>query len=208
MSLGTAIAMKRGYQAQGTILGKFLSAACIGVLLGLFVTFVVVERGNGFEAVAAGPWTGWPRNGTSDTDPYTRAILAYSGEMSLSESEGMSFVAHGDSNGAEFDPACDYALKGEIPSARYWTLTLLSPAGAPIANTAGRPGFTSSEVLRASDGQFEITLSRHARPGNWLPIGDTSKFILVLRLYDSELGAPAAALNAASMPGLVKSHCE
>ena len=208
MSLGTAIAMKRGDQARGTILGKFLSAGCIGVLLGLFVTFVVVERGKGFGAITAGPWTGWPRNGTSDTDPYTRAILAYSGEMSLSESEGMSFVAHGDSNGAEFDPACDYALKGEIPSARYWTLTLLSPAGAPIANTAGRPGFTSSEVLRASDGQFEITLSRHARPGNWLPIGDTSKFILVLRLYDSELGAPAAALNAASMPGLVKSHCE
>jgi hypothetical protein len=110
MSLGTAITIKKGYQARGTILGKFLSAACIGVLLGLFVTFVVVERGKGFGAIAAGPWTGWPRNGTSDTDPYTRAILAYSGEMSLSESEGMSFVTHGDSNGAEFDPACDYAL--------------------------------------------------------------------------------------------------
>ncbi|MGH6862695.1 MAG: DUF1214 domain-containing protein [Methylocella sp.] len=208
MSLGTAIAMKRGYQAHGTILGKFLSAGCLGVLLGLFVTFVVVEREDGFGAITAGPWTGWPRSGISEPDPYTRAILAYSGEMSLSESEGMSFVAHGDSNGGEFDSACDYALKGEIPSARYWTLTLLSPAGAPIANTAGRVGFTSSEVLRASDGQFEITLSRHARPGNWLPIGDTSKFILVLRLYDSELGAPAAALDAASMPGLVKSRCE
>jgi hypothetical protein len=208
MSLGTASAMKRGYRPQGTILGKFLSAACIGVLLGLFVTFVVVERGKGFGAIAAGPWTGWPRNGTSDTDPYTRAILAYSGEMSLSESEGMSFVAHGDSNGAEFDPACDYALKGEIPSARYWTLTLLSPAGAQIANTAGRPGFTSSEVLRASDGQFEITLSRHARPGNWLPMGAAAKFILVLRFYDSELDAPGAALDAASMPGLIKSRCE
>ncbi len=203
-----AIAMKKGYQANGTILGKFLAAASVGVLLGLFVTFVVVEHGKGFGAIAAGPWTGWPRNGTSDVDPYTRAILAYSGEISLSESEGMSFVARGDSNGADFDPACDYALKGEIPSARYWTLTLLSPAGAPVANTADRQGFTSAEILRASDGQFEITLSRHARPGNWLPIGGTSKFILVLRLYDSELGAPATALDAASMPGLVKSHCE
>jgi hypothetical protein len=208
MSLGTAIATKRGYSAHATLLGKFLSAGCVGVFLGLFVTFVVVERGKGFGAIAAGPWTGWSRSGTSDPDPYTRAILAYSGEMSLSESEGMSFVAHGDSNGAEFDPACDYALKGEIPSARYWTLTLLSPAGAPITNAAGRPGFTSSEVLRASDGQFEVILSRHARPGNWLPIGDTSKFILVLRLYDSELGAPATALDAAKMPGLVKSRCE
>jgi hypothetical protein len=208
MSLGTAIARKSGYSAHATILGKFLSAGCVGVLLGLFATFVVVERGKGFGAIAAGPWTGWPRSGTSDPDPYTRAILAYSGEMSLSESEGMSFVAHGDSNGAEFDPACDYALKGEIPSARYWTLTLLSPAGAPIDNKAGRPGFTSSEVLRASDGQFEIILSRHARPGNWLPIGDTSKFILVLRLYDSALDAPATALGDASMPGIGRGRCE
>jgi hypothetical protein len=208
MSLATSVAMRRVYQTHATILGKFLSAGCIGVLLGLFVTFVVVERGKGFEAISAGPWTGWPRTGTSGSDPYTRAILAYSGEMPLSESEGMSFVAHGDSNGTEFDPACDYALRGEVPSARYWTLTLLSPEGNPIANKAGRPGFTSSEVLRASDGQFEITLSRHARPGNWLPIGDTSKFILVLRLYDSELGAPATALNAASMPDLVKVRCE
>ncbi|HEY8032846.1 MAG TPA: DUF1214 domain-containing protein [Methylocella sp.] len=200
--------MKRDDQAHGTILGRFLSAGCLGVLLGLFVTFVVVERGKGFGAIAAGPWTGWPHTGTAEPDPYTRAILAYSGEMTLSESEGMSFVAHGDSDGAEFDPACDYSLKGEIPSARYWTLTLLSPEGAPIANAANRSGFTSSEILRASDGRFVITLSRHARPGNWLPMGGTSRFILVLRLYDSELGAPATALDAASMPRIVKSRCE
>ncbi len=200
--------MKRDGQAHGTILGKFLSAGCVGVLLGLFATFVVVERGKGFGAIAAGPWTGWPRTGTAEPDPYTRAILAYSGEMTLSESDGMSFVAHGDSDGAEFDPACDYSLKGEIPAARYWTLTLLSPEGAPIANAASRSGFTSSEVLRASDGRFVITLSRHARPGNWLPMGGTSRFVLVLRLYDSELGAPATALDAASMPRIVKSRCE
>lgn len=207
MSPGTAIAMKTGYRAHGTILGKFLSAFCIGVLLGLFVTVVAIERGKGFGAIEAGPWTGWPRKGTLDLDPYTRAILAYSGEMSLSESEGMTFAAHGDSNGAEFDPACDYTLKGEIPPARYWTLTLLSPEGAPVASMADRRGFTSSEVLRASDGQFEITLSRHARPGNWLPLGSASKFILVLRLYDSEPGASSAALDAAHMPELVKGRC-
>ena len=189
-------------------MGKFLSAGCVGVLLGLFVTFVAIEHGNGFAAIEAGPWTGWPRSGSPEIDPYTRAILAYSGKISLSESEAMSFVAHGDSNGADFDPACDYVVKGEMPPARFWTLTLLSPAGALIANTADRHGFTSSELLRASDGQFEITLSRHARPGNWLPLGRASKFILVLRFYDSELSAPAAALDAAHMPMVVKGRCE
>lgn len=208
MSSGTAIAIKTGYRARGTILGKFLSAVCIGVLLGLFATFVVIEHGKGFAAMAAGPWTGWPRNGTAELDPYTRAILVYSGELPLSESDGMTFAAHGDSSGGEFNPACDYMLKGEIPAARYWTLTVLTPAGTPIANMADRRGFTSSELLRASDGQFEIALSRHARPGNWLSLAGASKFILVLRLYDSDEPAPAAALDAAHMPELVKGRCE
>jgi hypothetical protein len=208
MSLSTAIIVKRSHKAHGMIFVKFLSAGCLGVLLGLFVTLVEIEQGKGFAAIEAGPWTGWPRSEASEIDPYTRAILAYSGKISLSESEAMSFVAHGDSNGAEFNPACDYVLKGEIPPARFWTLTVLSPAGALIANTADRQGFTSSELLRASNGQFEITLSRHARPGNWLSLGPASKFILVLRFYDSELSAPAAALDAAHMPVLVKSRCE
>jgi hypothetical protein len=208
MSLGTAIAMKRTSWERATIFGLFLSAGGLGVLIGLFVTFVEIERGKGFAAMEAGPWTGWPRSEASGIDPYSRAILAYSGKRTLSESDAMSFVAHADSAGAEFDPACDYVLKGEIPPARYWTLTLLSPAGALIANSVDRQGFTSSEPLRASDGQFEIALSRHARPGNWLPLGRASKFILVLRFYDSELSSPAAALDAAHMPVLVKGRCE
>jgi hypothetical protein len=187
---------------------KYLSAGCFGILLGLSVTFVVVEHAKGFGAIKAGPWTGWPRNEASDTDPYTRAILAYSGEMPLSDADGMSFVAHGDSNGRDFDPACDYVMKGGIPSARYWTVAVLSPAGAPIANGPERQGFTSSEVLRASGGKFEIKISRHARPGNWLPFGDVSKFILVLRLYDSEVTEAASTLDAEDMPQIIKGRCE
>jgi hypothetical protein len=208
MSLGAAVAVKRAQWARGQIWGKFLSAGALGVLLGVFVTLAEIERGNGFAAIEAGPWTGWPRAEASEIDPYTRAILSYSGEIALSESEAMSFIAYGDSNGAQFDSACDYVVKGDIPPARFWTLTLLSPEGDLIANTANRHGFTSSELLRTGSGQFEIALSRHARPGNWLPLPRTSKFILVLRFYDSELSAPAAALDAAHMPAIVKGRCE
>lgn len=208
MSLGTAIVMKRTQWGRGRILGKYFLAGCLGVLLGLFITFIEIERGTGFAAIVAGPWTGWPRNEASGVDPYTRAILAYSGKIFLSESEAMSFIAQRASDGAEFDSACDYVLKGDIPLARYWTLTLLSPQGDLMANKAERQGFTSSELLRSGIGQFEITLSRHARPGNWLPLGRASKFILVLRFYDSELNAPAAALDAAHMPTLIKGRCE
>lgn len=188
---------------------KYLSACCFGSLLGLLATFIIVEQGKGFGAIVAGPWIGWPRdNGTSDLDPYTKAILAYSGKMALSQSDALSFIAYGDSTGAPFDPDCDYVMSGEVPAARYWSLALLSPSGAPLAKGPGRAGFTSSEILRRSDGKFEIIISRHARPGNWLPLGEATRYVLVLYLYDSELSVAAGALRAANMPNITRGGCE
>jgi hypothetical protein len=149
----------------------------------------------------------YPKIGAGDVDPYARANLAHSGEMALGASEGLSFVARRDSAGAALAPDCDYTLTGQPPKARYWTLTLLSPAGFLVANAAQRHGFTSSQILRGSDGGFEIALSRHARPGNWLPIGEAGKFILVLRLYDTELSAATVALDETNLPRLVKGAC-
>ncbi|QBR72512.1 hypothetical protein CU048_15815 [Beijerinckiaceae bacterium] len=208
MSVGTIINLKAVYRPRGTILGKFLSALVVGTVLGLLLTFVVLENGLGFGAIVAGPWTGWPRSGTPDVDPYTRAMLAYSGEVPLSVSEGLSFIARRDSEGSDLYSECDYTLQGRMPRARFWTLTLLSPSGLPVASKADRHGFTSSEILRGSDGAFQVALSRHARAGNWLPIGDTSKFILVLHLYDSELNGAMTALDAADMPQIVRGRCE
>lgn len=187
---------------------KFLFVACAGALLGLAVTFLVVEQGGGFNAVVAGPWVALPRNGVDNIDPYARAILAHSGELPLGASEGLSFVAHGDSSGAPFDPNCDYLLSGQAPPARYWTLTLLSPSGSLIDNKASRYGFTSSEILRAADGHFDVTVARQARPGNWLPTGEAAKFIVVLRLYDTELNAIGFGFDETKLPRLVRGACE
>ena len=51
MSLGTAAAREGGYRAQVLLLGKYVSAAAVGLLLGVFITYVVIERGKGFGAV-------------------------------------------------------------------------------------------------------------------------------------------------------------
>ena len=42
---------------------KILIVTLVGIGLGLAMTFFAVERGMGFGAVKAGPWTGWPRSG-------------------------------------------------------------------------------------------------------------------------------------------------
>jgi hypothetical protein len=197
---------------------KTLLLLLAGTAVGLCVTLVTLERGVDFNAIKAGPWVAFPKNGTADSDPYSRAILMRSGEIPLATSEGLSFIARRDSAGAPFTPGCDYNLQGQIPQARYWTLTLLSPKGFLIDTGTGngadygiesgeeRHGFTSTEILRNNNGDFVITLSRHARPGNWLPLGQSS-FVLLLRLYDTELGAMTSALNDRNMPKVVKGGC-
>lgn len=196
-----------GVGASFALLAKFVFALLVGSLLGIALTFFSLEGGVGFGAVKAGAWTGWPQYGLADIDPYSRARLARSHELPLGAAEGISFVAAGDDQGTPFHPSCDYVVTGNVPRARYWTLTLLSPEGFLVPNTPRRYGFTSSEILRAADGTFEIVLSRQARAGNWLPIGSAAPFVLVLRLYDSELDAGAPNLQSNDLPKVLRGGC-
>jgi hypothetical protein len=186
---------------------KILAAGCLGILLGLYLTYLAIELGAGLGAVRTGAWTSWPRDGHADIDPYGRARLTQSGEMPLGAAEGLSFFAKTDDEGREFAPSCDYVIGGTVPRARFWTLALLSPDGFPIANMSERYGFTSSEILRGSDGSFSIIIAPQARPGNWLPVGQTQSYVLVLRLYDTELDTGATALAPKDLPSIRKAAC-
>jgi hypothetical protein len=193
------------------LFGKFLLAGALGILLGLSLTFAALENGFGFGfglgAVKAGPWSAWPKTESGDLDPYARAMLAHSGEIPLGASEGVAFIAEGDSAGHRFEAACDYKVSGRTPQARYWTLTVMTPTGRLDANPAERNGFTSSEILRVADGGFAIFLSRHARPGNWLPLGNGETFILALRLYETDFSAATLALDATNLPTIERGAC-
>ncbi len=190
------------------ILLKACFLVVLGTLLGFALTYSSLERGFSFGAVRAGPWTGWPKAGSPDIDPYARALLARTGSIPLGTGEGISFVARTDSSGARLDPACDYVLRGPMPPARYWTLSVFTPNGALIENPAKRYGFTSAEILRAADHPAEIILASAAQPGNWLPTATTSPYVVVLRLYDSVLSATAASLDSTTMPQLVRGLCK
>ena len=196
-----------GLRERVALIGKFLLVGILGALLGLGVTVAALRGGVGFGAVRAGPWTAWPRAGDANIDPYLRAQLTRSGEIPLGVSEGVSFVAKNDSAGGPLNGACDYAVSGQTPQARYWTLTAMTPRGRLAANPAARNGFTSSEILRAADGGFSIALSHNARPGNWLPLPYGKDFILVLRLYETEFSAGALAFESANLPVIVKGYC-
>lgn len=190
------------------MLVKLLATAILGTGLGLAATYYVMGHGINFDEVKAGAWTRWPKAGAPDIDPYAHAILARSGQMPLGTGEGLAFFSWADGSGRRFQSNCDYIVKGPVPPARYWTLTLYTPSGALADNPAKRYGFTSSEILRAADGTFEIAVSQKARPGNWLPVTGNRSFALVLRLYDTLFDFGMAKVEATALPQIAKVRCE
>lgn len=186
---------------------KFLLTALAGVLLGFFITVRVLDHGVGLDTARAGPWLGQPKSGTMDIDPYANAIIARTAELPLGSAEGLTFIARTDSDGDSLRPECDYTVSGTVPPTRYWTLTLVSPKGFLIDNSAKRYGFTSAEVVRAADGTFTIAVARAARPGNWLPVGGAKHYALMLRLYDTLLDFGTTKVSAGALPKIQRGGC-
>ena len=84
---------------------------------------------------------------------------------------------------------------------------MYDPEGRLVANSVQRQGFTSQEIIRKSDGSFEIMVGPRARPGNWLPTGGVERYLLVLRLYDTPIGVATRTGRDAPMPAITKRAC-
>jgi hypothetical protein len=180
------------------LLLSFIVAAGIG----LGSTWYALTQNLSFGALELGAWKGFPRNGTVAIDPYARAAIARNGELPVGSGDGVTFTAAADDDGRPLDGRCDVVVRGTTPPARYFTLTLYTPSGALVANSLCRQGFTSQELVRDASGEFEITVSPRARPGNWLPTGGTENYLLMLRFYDTSLGIATRAGREAPMPAI------
>jgi hypothetical protein len=185
---------------------RILLVGVAGLALGLWATAFSLTHLSPFDRVRLSAWRIEPHAGSPESDPYTRARIARSGEIPLAVGEGLTLIARKDDEGRPLDGRCVYRIGPRAPAARYWTLNLYDPEGVPIANPAERYGFRSSEILRAG-GEFAITAAADAHPGNWLPIGARGPFALVLSLYDSPLGATAGAIEPSTVPRVTRLSC-
>jgi len=171
------------------------------------MTYFALSRGAAFGALTIESWTAWPKSGTNDADPYARASIARTGRLPVALGDGVSFTLRADDTGKALDGRCNVAISGITPAARYWTLTLYNADGALIANTVNRYGFTSEEVVRRADGNFEIVVAPRANPGNWLPTGGVERYQLLLRLYDTAVGVSTKAGREVPMPQVSTRSC-
>jgi hypothetical protein len=185
------------------ILG-LLFALAVAAFVGLGTTWLALTRGMAFSAVPIGAWTAWPKSGTRDVDPYARATIARTGELPIGSGDGVAFLARADDNGRPLDGRCDALVSGTTPQARFWTITLYDRLGRLIGNAIERQGFTSQEIVRHTDGSFDIVAAPRSRPGNWLPTNGVERYVLVIRLYDTPVGVATRAAREAPMPSITQ----
>lgn len=185
------------------ILAAFAAAAAAG----LGSAYHLTGGEPPFGEVRLGPWVAWPEIGSARIDPYARAVVARQGALPLGTGEGLALAATRDSEGRALDGACTYALRGDVPASRAWTLTVFDADGGLPPNATGRNGFTSHEILRASGGSVDILLSRGVQAGNWLMLPGTQGVRLVLRLYGTSVSALTGAVDAGGLPRIDRLTC-
>ena len=179
----------------------------IATIVGLGATWMTATRGVDVGTIKIGAWTARPRTGTSSIDPYSRASVARSGELPVGTGDGVLFTANRDDAGRALDGRCDVVVKGVTPAARFWTMTIYDTKGQLVANSLQRYGFTSQEIVRGSDGSFEVRITSRARAGNWLPTGGIERYALMLRLYDTPVGVATRTQRDAPMPAITTTGC-
>lgn len=178
-----------------------------GIVLGLSLTALSVERAPDFGVIEAGPWITRPRIGAAEADPYSKALMAARGEIPVASAEGIALHASRDSTGRPLTGDCTYRVAGPIPSAGFWTLSVHRSDGSTAEAAGLRGGYTSSEVLFFENAAPEFMLSPEPQPGNWLALQPGVGFELVLRLYDTQVSANVAALDAGAVPAIFRQVC-
>ena len=188
-------------------LWRVIGIALAGLALGLVATAMTLDRAWDPGQQMVGPWSRQGPIEAPTSDPYRRALLAVTGQVSLALNEGIVFQAQRDDSGFRLLRSCSYRVAGAMSKARFWTLSVIDQDGRVIDNPARRYGFTSSNVVRDLSGTMSVVLGPEARPGNWLPTPGAGPMTLVLRLYDTPLSDREGGSAAAVTPSIERLSC-
>ncbi len=184
-----------------------LLALVLASFVGLGATWMTATRGTNFGTLKIGAWTARPE----DRHRRCRSLFARldrpRGDLPIGQGDGVAFLATTDDKKKPLDGRCDVVVSGVTPAARFWTLTLYDQKGRLVANSLQRYGFTSQEIIRGSDGAFEVRIAARSRAGNWLPTGGIERYGLVMRLYDTPVGVATRTPRDAPMPSIATVGC-
>ena len=184
---------------------NFMVFLALALGLGFGTARFMIDEGSAITTQTDGSWVSWFRAGSPDADPYTRAHMARAGWLPIGSASARYYSARVDDNGDRLSVDCDYRITSGPLGGEWWSLTLFDKRGRLIANTAGRYGFNSGNILRAPDRSFRIEMARMARPGNWLPMPESGEPMLVLQIYGAK--AVEDAEKTPSLPVVQRVTC-
>ena len=160
-----------------------------------------------FGAINIGPWQSFPRIGSSDVDPYSRAMLARGPHLPLAQGEGVQLFASADSRGAALQARCSYLISGTTLPSRGWTLTLASDANLVVTGK-NAAALSDADLMTDETGRLRITASAAVASGTWLKLPDAGRFGLILRFFDTPASASLGQLGPEALPGIERLSCK
>lgn len=159
-----------------------------------------------FGSVNVGQWQSFPRVGSSDVDPYGRAILARGPHLPLSTGEGLQLIAQTDSTGSALEGRCRYEISGSTLPSRGWTLTAADKGNRRLTSKDAA-SISDADLITDETGQILVTASASVAPGTWLRVPANEPFGLILRFYDTPSSASAAQLRSTALPQIRRVSC-
>lgn len=168
-----------------------------------------LNHSGSFGAITVGPWVAFPNVGTPEADPYTQARYARDGGLALGRAEGVEFRAWKDTDGAPLSIRCRYAVEGETPPARFWTLAATDENRVSLQGIGPRSAATSSLAILREAGTtgFVVEVGSEPASGNWLPVSGVGSMQLVLTLYDTPL-ANRTDVSDSVLPAVRRIACD
>ncbi|WP_336065883.1 DUF1214 domain-containing protein [Nitratireductor rhodophyticola] len=170
--------------------------------------WLALESTRAIGSVEIGPWVTFPRQGTHEADPYSRARNTRLGQLSLGQAEGIVLVAASDSAGRPLLRQCSYQLQGDLPPTRFFTLHATGENRQILSAPARFSSALHSRSLLWRHGQpLKIVVSPRPQPENWLAVAGTGPMKLVLTLVDTPIST-GARVGETSLPGITRMECD
>jgi len=169
----------------GTIV-RWSLAVIVGVAAGLLsARWVMTSPGANFAEARGGIWRTSLDIGSTEANPYVRAVVAKRGLLGLSAKETIYYSASVDADGRPLREACDYEISGRGLPARWWSITLYADDDFLAVNQDGAPSIDATTVVAGPAGAWTGRIGRQrAGAANWLSSKAAGDLALSIRMYN------------------------
>uniref|UniRef100_A0A2A4Z8X0 DUF1214 domain-containing protein n=1 Tax=OCS116 cluster bacterium TaxID=2030921 RepID=A0A2A4Z8X0_9PROT len=163
-------------------------AILVGLLIGIITAFQAISTGWGVDVQQNNGWRIHKNLADPQLSVYAKAYLVNSGHLPLPQDQALYFFTYVDSAGQALEANCQYTLEGDDMDAFWWSVSLHNVDFKQFENSSRRYSFNMSNIIRKSDGRYDIAISAAVKQGNWLPLNqtaaqDNARFMMSLRLY-------------------------